>query len=80
VIEITSLLSKQPRDRGRFGWEERERDDDGDEADERFHWAKRGYRYYLSVTQSHNKIDPKVDPELVEGGQLYLIAVPRSLR
>jgi hypothetical protein len=78
VIEITSLLSKHPSDRGRFGWEERERDEEeGDDADERFRWAKRGYRYYLSVTQVH-LANP--DAELVEGGQLYLIAVPRNLR
>jgi hypothetical protein len=78
VIEITSLLSKHPSDRGRFGWEERERDaEEGDEADERFRWAKRGYRYYLSVTQVH-LANP--DAELVEGGQLYFIAVPRNLR
>jgi hypothetical protein len=78
VIEITSLLSKHPSDRGRFGWEERERDEEeGDEADERLRWAKRGYRYYLSVTQVH-LANPEA--ELVEGGQLYLIAVPRNLR
>jgi hypothetical protein len=34
-------------------------------------------RYYLAVTQAHYSPD---DAELVEGGQLYLIAVPQSVR
>ncbi len=73
VIEITHLLRKnlQSLDWGRF-----DRDDDN-EFDERFNWAKRGYRYYLGVTQAHYIAD---DPELVEGGQLYLIAAPRNVR
>ena len=72
VIEITQLLRKssQSSDWGRF-----DRHDD-DEFDERCKWAKRGYLYYLGVTQAHY---PAGD-ELVEGGQLYIIAVPRSLR
>jgi hypothetical protein len=74
VIEITSLLSKRASDHGRFGWED---GDEDDEADERIGWTRRGYRYYLSVTQAHFN---NADPELAEGGQLYLIAVPRSLR
>ena len=48
-----------------------------DEFDERFKWAKRGYRYYLGVTQAHYSAG---DPELVEGGQLYIIGVPKSFR
>jgi hypothetical protein len=39
--------------------------------------VKRGYRYYLGVTQAHYT---NADPELVEGGQLYLFAVPKNLR
>jgi hypothetical protein len=68
VIEITHLLRGQPRDWGR--------DEDGD-ADEAFSWAKRGHRYYLSVTQAHYNAG---DAELVEGGQLYILAVPKNLR
>ncbi len=73
VIEITQLLRKnsQSSDWGRF-----DRHDD-DEFDERFKWAKRGYLYYLGVTQAHYPAD---DPELVEGGQLYIIGVPKSFR
>ena len=72
VIEITHLLRKnlQSSDWGRF-----DRDDE-DEFDERFKWAKRGYRYYLAVTQAHYRIAD----ELVEGGQLYIIAVPSNVR
>jgi len=34
-------------------------------------WADKGQRYFLGVMQVHAKSE---DPELVEGGQLYLIA------
>lgn len=73
VIEITHLLRKnlQSSDWHRFDHH------DDDEFDERCKWAKRGYRYYLAVTQAHYSPG---DPELVEGGQLYIIAVPRSVR
>ena len=73
VIEITHLFRKnsQSSDWGRF-----DRHDD-DEFDERFKWAKRGYRYYLGVTQAHY---PAGDTELVEGGQLHIIGVPKSFR
>jgi hypothetical protein len=40
-------------------------------------WVKRGYRYYLADTQAHYSPD---DTELVEGGQLYLIGVPKDVR
>ena len=78
VIEITHLLRKnlQGLDWGRF-----DRHDD-DEFDERFKWAKRGYRYYLAATQAHYPIVDEMDEEneLVEGGQLYIIAVPKNVR
>lgn len=66
VIEITHLFRKnsQSSDLGRF-----DRHDD-DEFDERFKWTKRGYRFYLGVTQAHYSAG---DSELVEGGQLYII-------
>jgi hypothetical protein len=57
-------------------WDRFDRRDE-DELDERLKWAKRGYRYYLGVTQAHY---PAGDAELVEGGQLYIIAVPRNVR
>ncbi|HEY5811479.1 MAG TPA: hypothetical protein VIT23_02350, partial [Terrimicrobiaceae bacterium] len=71
---ITHLLQKnlQYSDSELFN-----RQDDA-ELDERFTWAKRGYRYYLGVTQAHYPTSG--EPELVEGGQLYIIAVPRSVR
>ena len=66
VIEITHLFRKnsQSSDWGRF-----DRHDD-DEFDERFKWTKRGYRFYLGVTQAHYSAG---DSELVEGGKLYII-------
>ncbi len=73
VIEITHLLRKYQQG---WDWDRFERSDD-DEFDERFTWTRRGYRYYLAVTQAHYLTD---DPELVEGGQLYLIAVPKNVR
>jgi hypothetical protein len=73
VIEITHLLRKgsQGSERNRS---ERQ-DEDG--FDEQIKWAKRGYHYYLCDTQAHYLT---ADPELVEGGQLYLIAVPKNVR
>ena len=74
VIEITHLFRKNVQS---SDWKRFERDDE-DEFDERFKWAKGGYRYYLGVTQAHYIIEG--DPELVEGGQLYVIGVPRNVR
>ena len=74
VIEITHLFRKNVQS---SDWNRFERDDEN-EFDERFKWAKGGYRYYLGVTQAHYTI--KDDPELVEGGQLYVIGVPRNVR
>ncbi len=72
VIEITQVL----RGRGDgHGYGERDRDDD-DEGN-RPEWMKRGYRYYLAVTQAHYNAN---DPELVEGGQLFVLGVPRQVR
>jgi hypothetical protein len=74
VIEITHLLRKnlQGSDWDPFDFRE------DDELDERLKWVKRGYRYYLGVTQAHYPTTGET--ELVEGGQLYIIAVPRSSR
>jgi hypothetical protein len=79
VIEITHLFRKN---RQGWDWDRFERPDD-DEFDERFTWTRRGYRYYLAVTQAHYAplgADGQVDAELVEGGQLFLIAVPKNIR
>ena len=38
---------------------------------------KRGYRYYLADTQAHYSPG---DPELVEGGKLWIIGAPRNVR
>ena len=72
VIEITDLLQRNSKssDSNRFD----RRDDE--EFDERFKWAKRGYRYYLADTQAHYPLEP----ELVEGGQLWIIGVPKNVR
>jgi hypothetical protein len=51
--------NSQSSDWGRF---DRHGDD---EFDEQFKWTKRGYRYYLGVTQAHYSAG---DSELVEGG------------
>jgi hypothetical protein len=73
VIEITHMFRKnlQGSDCDLF-----DSCDDG-ELDERFKWAKRGYRYYLGATQAHY---PAGDTELVEDGQLYIIAVAKNVR
>jgi len=79
VIEITQVLGKNSPG---SDWDRFERSND-DEVDERFKWARRGYRYYLAVTQAHYQPvseNGQSDAELVEGGQLYLIAVPKGVR
>ena len=75
IIEITQLLRRNPQ-RWQQGVFDRYADDD-DDFDPDYDWAKPGYRYYLGVTQAHYNVG---DPELVEGGQLFLLAVPRNLR
>ncbi len=77
VIEITHLLRSKPQEWDRFGWEQERRADGDDDVDARIPWARRGYRYYLGVTQAHYDAG---DAELVEGGQLYIFAVPRNLQ
>jgi hypothetical protein len=73
IIEITQLFRKNSQG---FDWDRL--DSPGDDAvDERWKWVKGGYRYYLAVTQAHYAIG---DPELVEGGQLFIIAVPKNVR
>jgi hypothetical protein len=73
VVDITHLLRKNQQG---SDWD-RVEGTDNDELHEKLKWAKRGYRYYLAVTQAHYSPD---DPELVEGGQLYLIGVPKGVR
>ena len=73
VIEITHLLRKNLQGSELDGFNSR----DDDELDERLKWVKRDYRYYLSVTQAHYATG---DPELVEGGQLWIIGVPKNVR
>jgi len=75
VIEITQFLRRNPQ-RWQQGVFDRHADDD-DDFDPHYSWAKPGYRYYLGATQAHYNVG---DPELVEGGQLFLLAVPRNLR
>lgn len=70
VIEVTQLLRSSQEHEG-------DDDDHDDDDDNRLPWVKRGHRYYLGVTQAHYT---NADPELVEGGQLYLFAVPKNLR
>jgi hypothetical protein len=75
IIEITHLLGLDEDDEDRRGSSER-RDDDRDEVSRngKAPWAKRGYRYFLGDVQAHYLPG---DPELVEGGQLFLMAVPK---
>jgi hypothetical protein len=75
VIEITHLLRKNSQDSER----NRSAQQDEDGFDEQIKWAKRGYRYYLCDTQAHYSPNDPVG-ELVEGGQLYLIGVPRDIQ
>jgi Bacterial protein of unknown function (DUF839) len=75
AIEITQLLRRNPEHWHKAAYDRH--DDDDDDFDPAYFWAQRGYRYYLGVTQAHYNIG---DPELVEGGQLYLLAVPRNVR
>jgi Bacterial protein of unknown function (DUF839) len=78
VIEITHLLLKN---RQGGDWDRFTRSDD-EEFDEQFPWTRRGYRYYLGVTQAHPPVgeNPPFDVELVERGQLYIIGVPKNVR
>jgi hypothetical protein len=72
VIEITDLLRKNSKSSNA----DRSDRHDEDEFDEQLKWAKRGYRYYLGDTQAHYPLEG----ELVEGGQLWIIGVPKNVR
>ncbi|MGZ8155618.1 MAG: alkaline phosphatase PhoX [Burkholderiales bacterium] len=65
IIEVTQLFTRNNRD-----------GDDRERNDGRNRLIKEHYRYYLGVVQAHY---PE-DAELVEGGQLFLMGVPRNLR
>jgi Bacterial protein of unknown function (DUF839) len=65
IIEVTALLRNE------------DDDDDEEHHEGRNRWMKNGFRYYLGVVQAHY---PNTDPELVEGGQLFLMGVPNRQR
>lgn len=73
IIEVTALFGHGDRDNRNRGRD----DDDDDRDDAKTPWKKPGYRYYLGVAQAHY---PNPDVELVEGGQLFLMGVPRNAR
>lgn len=64
VIEITSLLDAE------------DDDDDHGRHERRPAWYKPGHRYFLGGVQAHYTSS---DPELVEGGQLFLMIVPNGI-
>jgi len=76
IIEVTSLFlaGGKDNDEGKRGDEGR-RGDDRDGKGPR--WMKKDKRYYLGVVQAHY---PHPDAELVEGGQLFLMGVPKTSR
>ena len=41
-------------------------------------WYEKGRRYFLADVQAHPPVPETSDPELVEGGQLFLIASPKN--
>jgi hypothetical protein len=77
IIEITDLLRRKPGAWLRDLFDRRHGDDDADDDFEP-QWAKRGYRYYLGVVQAHSY--ELADPELVEDGQLFVLAVPKWVK
>jgi hypothetical protein len=74
ILDVTHLFTKG---RGAHRFHERDRDDHEDEIDDRVKWAKPGTRFYLGTVQAHY---PAGDSELVEGGQLFLLQVPKRVR
>jgi hypothetical protein len=66
IIDVTRLLRKDG-----------EEGDDDAKPGAHAGWMKRGYRYYFGVVQAHY---PNPDAELVEGGQLFLMGVPKNAR
>jgi hypothetical protein len=69
VIEVTDLLAD---DDGERHGHHAQHDPHGQRAPA---WRKDGQRYFLAVVQAHYG----TDAELVEGGQLVLLSVPRHL-
>ena len=74
ILDVTHLFTKG---RGGHRFHERDRDDHEDEIDDRIKWAKPGTRFYLGTVQPHYSVG---DAELVEGGQLFLLQVPKRVR
>ncbi|MEN3353846.1 MAG: hypothetical protein V7640_2004 [Betaproteobacteria bacterium] len=74
IIEITHLVGLDQDDEDRGGRSQDEDNRDEGSRHGKAPWAKRGYRYFLGDVQAHY---PPGDPELVEGGQLFLMAVPK---
>jgi hypothetical protein len=70
IIEVTGLFLNGGKDD-----EEGKRGDDRDGKSPR--WMKKDKRYYLGVVQAHYN---RGDAELVEGGQLFLMGVPKTSR
>jgi hypothetical protein len=75
IIEITHLLYSNPQNGDRDGKTDRDHEDPnrGSSHPSRL-WPHRSYRYFLGDVQAHYSPG---DPELVEGGQLFLMAVPK---
>ncbi|MDB5863306.1 MAG: hypothetical protein JWO70_1112 [Betaproteobacteria bacterium] len=71
IIEITQLLGLD-QDDDEHGKRDDERDERG--RSRSAPWAKEGHRYFLGDVQAHYNAG---DPELAEGGQLFLMAVPK---
>lgn len=74
IIDVTHFFTRGGR--APYAFNERDRHDREDESDDRVKWAKPGNRYYLGTVQAHYPLGG----ELVEGGQLYLLQVPRNAR
>jgi hypothetical protein len=75
IIEITHLLDIDDDRKERDTKFDRYDGDRGSESRrQEWPWAKGAYRYFLGDVQAHYSPG---DPELVEGGQLFLMAVPK---
>jgi hypothetical protein len=73
IIDVTHLFTKG---RAPYAFDRRGHHDDEDDFDDRVKWAKPGNRFYLGTVQAHYPLGG----ELVEGGQLFLLQVPKQAR